>query len=93
MKISHPKKNHTKFCKFQIGANKYSSNLACKSEFRRYTLALSATLLLIKYWMHINDEEIPKAQHIFTFQSLINGDEIKSSYGEKIKKILKDYWV
>ena len=79
-----PEKNHTKFCKFLIGANKYSSNLACKSE----ALALSATLLSIKNWMHINDDEILKAQY-FTFQSLINGDEIKSSYGEQIKTFLK----
>ena len=41
-------KNHTKFCKFLIGANKYSSNGACKSEVGRYPLAISATLLLIK---------------------------------------------
>ena len=39
--------------------------------------------------MHINDDEIPKAQNKFTFQSLINGDEIKSSYGEQIKNFLK----
>ena len=39
--------------------------------------------------MHINDDEIPKAQNKFTFQSLINGDELKSSYGEQIKNFLK----
>ena len=39
--------------------------------------------------MHINDDEIPKAQNKFTSQSLINGDEIKSSYGEQIKNFLK----
>ena len=60
-----PKKIHTKFCKFLIGANKYSSNLACKSEVGRYPLAISATLLSIKYCMHINDDEIPKAQNKF----------------------------
>ena len=31
-----PEKIHTKFCKFLIGANKYSSNLACKGEVGRY---------------------------------------------------------
>ena len=38
--------------------------------------------------MHINDDEILKAQD-FTFQSLLNGDEIKSSYGEQIKTFFK----
>ena len=56
-----PEKIHAKFCKLLIGANKYSSNLACKSEVGRYPLAISATLLSIKYWMHINDDEIPKS--------------------------------
>ena len=66
-------------CKFLTGANKYSSNLACKSEVGRYPLAIIATFLSIKYWMHINDDEILEAQNKFTFQSLINGDEIKSN--------------
>ena len=70
------------FCKFLIGANKYSSKLACKNEGGRYPLAISTTLLSIKYWMHINDDEIPKTHNKFTFQSLIIGDEINSSYGE-----------
>ena len=39
--------------------------------------------------MHINDDEILEAQNKFTFQSLINGDEIKSNYGEQIKNFLK----
>ena len=46
-------------------------------------------LLSIKYWMHINDEEISKSHNKCTFQSLINGDEIKSSYGEQIQNFLK----
>ena len=71
-----PEKNHTNFSKFLKGANKYSSNLACKSEVGRYPLAISGTLLSIKYWMHIHDDGIPKAQNKFTFQSLTNRDEI-----------------
>ena len=39
--------------------------------------------------MHINDDEIPTAQNKITFQSLINGNEIKSSYGEQIKNFFK----
>ena len=42
--------------------------------------------------MHINADEIPKAQNKFTFQSLINGDEIKISFGEQIKNFLKIIW-
>ena len=49
----YPEKIHTKFCKFLIGVNKYSSNLACKSEVGRYPLAISASLLSLKYWLHI----------------------------------------
>ena len=81
----HIQSKWTNFCKFLIGANKYSSKLACKNEGGRYPLAISATLLSIKYWMHINDDEIPKTHNKFTFQSLIYGDEINSSYGEYIK--------
>ena len=55
-----------------------------RDEVGRYPLAISATLLSIKYWTHIYNDEIPKARNRFTFQSLINGDEIKSSYGEHI---------
>ena len=54
-----PERIHTKFCKFLIGVNKYSSNLACKSEVGRYPLAISASLLSLKYWLHINDDENP----------------------------------
>ena len=68
--------------------SKYSSNLACKSEVGRYPLAILATLLSIKYWMHISDDDIPKAQNKLTFQSLII-NEIKSSYGEQIQNFLK----
>ena len=50
-----PERIHTKFCKFLLGVNKYSSNLACKSELARYSLAI-ASLLSLKYWLHINDE-------------------------------------
>ena len=42
--------------------------------------------------MHISDDDIPKAQNKLTFQSLINGDEIKSSYGEQIQNFLKIIW-
>ena len=84
-----PERIHTKFCKFLIGINKYSSNLACKSEVGRYPLAISASLLSLKYWLHINDDENPKAHDIFIFQSLLNGDEIKSSFEDQIKSFLK----
>ena len=79
---------YSPICKFLIGANKYSSNFACKSEVGEYPLAISAALLSKNYWMHINGE-IPKSHNKFTFQSLINVDEIKSSYGEQIKDLLK----
>ena len=80
---------HPKFCKFLIGVNKYSSNLACKSEVERYPLAISASLLSLRYWLHINVDENPKAYDNFIFQSLLNGDEIKSSFEDQIKSFLK----
>ena len=45
-------------------------------------------MLSLKYWLHINDENA-KAHDKFIFQSLLNGDEIKSSFGDQIKKIFK----
>ena len=84
----YPEKIHTKFCKFLIGVNKYSSNLACKSEVGRYPLAISASLLSLKYWLHINDEENNKSQDKFVFQSVSGEYEEKSSFGDQIKKFL-----
>ena len=81
-----PERIHTKFGKFLIGANKYSSN----REVGRYPLAISASLLSLKYWLHINVDENPKAHDKFIFfQSLLNGDKIKSSFGDQIKSFLK----
>ena len=85
-----PERIHSKFCKFLIGLNKYSSNLACKSEVGRYPLAIPASLLSLKYWLHINDDgyENPKAHDKFIFfQSLLNGNKIKSSFGDQIKSL------
>ena len=84
-----PERIHTKFCKFLLGVNKYSSNLACKSEVGRYPLAISASLLSLKYWLHINDVKNPKACDKFIYQTLLNGDEIKSSFGDHIKNLLR----
>ena len=84
-----PERIHTKFCKFLIGVTKYFANLACKSEVGRYPLAISTSLLSLKYWLHINDDENPKAHDKFIFQSLLNGDEIKSSFEDQIKSFLK----
>ena len=80
-----PERIHTKFCKFLIGINKYSSNLAGKSEVGRYPLAMPASLLSLMYWLHINDHENLKAHDKF-IQSLLNEDEIKSN---QIKSFLK----
>ena len=43
----------------------------------------------LKYWLHINDDENPKAHDKFIFQSFLNGDEIKSSFEDQIKSFLK----
>ena len=80
---------HTKFCKFLLGVNRYSSNLACKSEVGRYPLAISASLLSLKYWLHINDVKTPKACDKFIYQTILNGDEIKSSIVDHIKNLLR----
>ena len=79
---------YPKFCKFLIGVNKYSSNLACKSEVGRYPLAKSASLPSLKYWLHINDKENNKSQDKFVFQSVSGKYEEKSSFGDQIKKFL-----
>ena len=63
-----PERIHTKFCKFLIGVNKYSSTLACKSEVGRYPFAISTSLLSLKYWLHINDDENPKAHENLFFK-------------------------
>ena len=79
---------HTKFCKL-LGVNKCSSNLACKSEVGRNLLAISASILSLKYWLHINNVKNPKACDKFIYPTLLNGDEIKSSFGDHIKNLLR----
>ena len=63
-----PEKVHTKFCKFVIGANKYSCNIACKGEKGRFPLAISGILLSLKYWLHINDSNISNFDQRFTYK-------------------------
>lgn len=84
-----PEKIHTKFCKFLIGVNKYSSNLACKSEVGRYPLAISAMLLSLKYWLHIHDDKNPKMDDRFSFQSILNTNDIALSYNNQLKCFLE----
>ena len=50
---------------------------------------ISASLLSFKYWLHINDVKNPKAYDKFIYQTLLNGDEIKSSFGDHIKNLLR----
>ena len=79
-------KIHAKFCKFLIGANKYSSNIASKSETGSYPLAIIAILNAVKYWLQMNEEQnINK----FSFQSLQNIDGTDTIYAENIKTQLK----
>ena len=66
-----PEKVHTKFCKFVIGANKYSCNIACKGEKGRFPLAISGILLSLKYWLHINDSNISNFDQRFTYQKKV----------------------
>ena len=88
MKISTLRKSTQNFARFLLVFNKYSSNLACKSEVGRYPLAISASLLSLKYWLHINDEENNKSQDKFVFQSVSGEYEEKSSFADQIKKFL-----
>ena len=39
--------------------------------------------------MHINDVKNPKACDKFIYQTVLNGDEIKSSFGDHIKNLLR----
>ena len=48
------KKNHSRFCKFILGVNKYAPNLASKAELGRYPVVISALLHSIKYWLYLN---------------------------------------
>lgn len=85
-----PEKIHTKFCKFLIGVNKYSCNLACRGETGRLPLAISGILLSLKYWLHINDPNICNFDKRFTYQSLSSdSNEETSSYNEQIKCFLE----
>ena len=44
-----PEKVHTRFCKFILGVNIYTSNLASKADLGRYPLIIFALLQSIKY--------------------------------------------
>ena len=56
-------------------------------------MAISASLLSLKYWLHINDEENNKSQDKFVFQSVSGEYEEQSSFGDQIKKILEFDWI
>ena len=81
-----PEKVHTKFCKFQIGTNKYSSNIASKSETGRHPLAITSILHTIKNWLHLHKQQ---NMNKFAFQSLQSTNNTESLYAENIKTLLK----
>ena len=83
-----PEKVHTDFSKFPIGANKYSSNIASKSETGRHPLAITVTLHTIKYWLHVHLHE-QQNMNKFAFQILQSTDNMESLYAENIKIMLK----
>ena len=45
-------------------------NHLLQSEVGKYPLTIFASLLSLKYWLHINDDENPKAHDKFICQSL-----------------------
>ena len=46
-------KMHSKFLKFILGVNKWSSNTAVRGELGRFPISLKAISLCIKYWHNI----------------------------------------
>ena len=81
-----PEKVHTKFCEFLIGANKYSSNIASKSESGRHPFAITAILHNIKYWLNLHEQQ---NMNTFAFESLQSRDNTELLYAENINTLLK----
>lgn len=50
-------KLHIKFCKYSIGVNKRSTNLAVMAEVGRYPLLLDIIVRMFKYYIHISKSE------------------------------------
>ena len=48
-------KVHVKFCKFILGVNKRSVNLAVKGEMGRFPVSFSSILQAFKYWYHFQE--------------------------------------
>ena len=84
-----PENIHTKFCKFILGVNKYTSNLASKAELERYPVIISVLLQSIKYWLYLNDNPFEKYNR-FSYLSLIHlYGNIASTFNHHICCVLK----
>ena len=46
-------------------------------------------LLSLKYWLHIHNDEDPKMDDRFSYQSILNTNDIALSYNNQIKSFLE----
>ena len=84
-----PEKVHTRFCKFILGVNKYTSNLAPKADLGRYPLIIFALLQSVKYWLYLNENPFEKCNR-YSYLSQIHLDgSAASTFNHHISSLLK----
>ena len=84
-----PENVHTKFWKYIIGANKYTTNITAKGETGRFPLAINALMLTIKYWLQLNDASNPSHCNKLSFLSLKDTERASDSFNMHMKSLLE----
>ena len=84
-------KAHLRFCRYYLGVNNKSSNIACRAEIGRFPLKISIDKLAIKYFNHLiclPDDSFAK-QSLFT--SNILSQKNKPSYFSSLRNMIHSY--
>ena len=82
-----PEKVQTKFYKYIIEANKYTTNIATKGETGRFPLAINALILTIKYWLKLNDASNPPHCNKLSFLLLKDTERVSNSFNMHMKSL------
>ena len=65
-------KVHVKFCKFTLGVNKKTVNLAVKRELGRLPIDISCLLQALKYWHHLQSSDNTLLQEALSLSTALH---------------------
>ena len=86
-----PEKVHTKFCKYILGTNKFTSNDATRGELGRYPIATEIIVHSVKYWLSLKKY----ATRSLAYQSYLECFRLlksnKSNWLSPLKQVLTEH--